>query len=193
MFWLYQNFLDKSMFWLKSFEDLDTQCVAFSIKKTFMLNISRILCIKVTSISYLIFKILLSKFSFVDFVLKISRSAWPIIKEFGILSHSMFLNPHIHRRVPTIIFNLIPCHSSLISTLLIPLLKTKQQLFSIKLPSRTPIRHYLIFRSPTTHSTCLECAKKMPTESGNPLAAGNNLETSALIVLFFVNLTTDFA
>lgn len=65
------------------------------------------------------------------------------------------LNPHIHCRVPAITFHLIPCYSRPISTLLIPLLKAKQQLFPIKIPSGTPIRHYMIFRSPTTHSTCI--------------------------------------
>ena len=79
-----------------------------------------------------------------------------LFKSFEHKSQIVFLNPHIHRRVPTITFHFIPCRSSHISTLLIPLFKTKQQLFPIKFPSRTPIRHYLIFRSPTTHSTWVD-------------------------------------
>ena len=87
------------------------------IKKTFILNSSKVLSIKVKSV---------------------------------------FLNSHINRRVSSITFYLTPCHSSHISALLIPLFKTEQQLLSIKVTSRTPIRHYLIFRSPTTHSTWVD-------------------------------------
>lgn len=101
-----------------------------TIKKTFMLNTSKVLSIKVKSV---------------------------------------FSNPHIHCRVPCIAFHFIPCSSSAISTLIISLLKTKQQLLSIKLPSRTPIRHYLIFRSPTTHSTCSEMTIMISPEAGIPL------------------------
>ena len=42
------------------------------------------------------------------------------------LTAPQFLYPHIHRRVPAITFHLIPCRSSPIRALLIPLLKTKQ-------------------------------------------------------------------
>lgn len=85
-----------------------------------------------------IIKTLFLRFSFEnimlieDFYFQFGTQCVPNLIAICVSLRHFYLNPHNYRLVPAITFHLIICHSSPISTLLVPSLKTKQQLFSIK-------------------------------------------------------------